>query len=896
MHDWHSEVRARLAALRLRPEREADIVDEIAQHLAERYRDAISGGAPPEEATRSALAEFKTGNALAQRISALEQAHTPVAITLGASTGNRLADVWRDIRYAARSFAKQPGFAATAVLILALGIGANTAIFSAISAVLLRPLPFPDPDRLVVLWQDRSSVGGPARGMPAWADYVEWQRRSRSFDGLAAIADISFNLTGDGEPEKVEASHTTANLFSLLGTQPLLGRTFTSVDEGPAALPVVVIDEHLWLRRFGGDPDVIGQSMVLDGLGHTVIGVVASDFRFPDDNAIWVPASPDQLAGQSSVFVIGRLAGGTPPAEAAAEMSTLTATLREERGNADSGVRIVVRGLHDHLARNARPTLIMLLGAVALVLLITCANVANLLLARGTIRSRELSLRQALGAARSRLVGQLLTESALLAVSGVLVGIALAVASLGYLTRLVPNGLPDGAAVALDWRVLVFTIGLALTTVALFGVGPALTAARLDPATGLRKGAAVGGTTRGRLRDALVVAEITLTVVLLAAGGLLLRSYGAILSVDPGFSPQNVFVAQTFPAKGQYDDLADRRAFYRGVLERVRALPGVTDADYVNYPPLTLQGGETRITPENRSDSAPSSEPRYSANFRAVSAGYFATLGARLLGGRHFDERDGPDAPRSVVVNESLARQLWPDRDPVGARLKVGDARSTQPWFTVIGVVGDIRQTKLDSRPEPEMYFSFDQPPSNAPFLWPRHLVFRTAGDSLPVASAVRDAIWDVDPNQSITWIRPMTDLIDDDLASRSTQLVLFGVFAGVALLLAAVGLYGVLAYAVAQRTAEIGVRMALGAPRASVVRSVVGRALLLAAVGLAFGIVGAFGATRLIASFLFGVTPNDVATFAGVAAVILFVSGCASYFPARRAAAVDPISVLRTE
>src|SRR5262245_7087325 len=375
MHNWHSEVRARLAPLRLKPEREADIVDEIAQHLEGRYRDAISAGVSPAEATRIALAEFKTGNALAQRIAALKQAHTPAPVTPGASTGNRLADVWRDVRYSARSFAKQPGFAATAVLILALGIGANTAIFSVISAVLLRPLPFPDPDRLVVLWQDRSSAGGDARGMPAWADYAEWQRRNRSFDELAAIADVSFNLTGGGEPERVEASHTTANLFSLLGTQPLLGRTFTSADEGPAALPVVVIDERLWLRRFGADPSVIGQSMVLDGLGHTIIGVVASDFRFPDGNAIWVPASPDELARQGNVFVVGRLAAGTAPGEAAAEMSTLTTTLREQRGNADRGVPIVVGGLHDYLARNARPTLIMLLGAVALVLLITCANV-----------------------------------------------------------------------------------------------------------------------------------------------------------------------------------------------------------------------------------------------------------------------------------------------------------------------------------------------------------------------------------------------------------------------------------------------------------------------------------------------------------------------------------------
>jgi putative ABC transport system permease protein len=815
-----------------------------------------------------------------------------------ASRTGPVESVMQDVRYALRTLRCSPSFTFVAVLILALGIGANTAIFSVISAVLLRPLPFPDPERLVVLWEDRSAAGGYAQGMPAWADYDEWQRRSRSFDGMAAIADVSYNLTGGGEPERLEASDTTANLFSLLGAQALLGRTFTAEDEGPAALPVVVIDERLWLRRFGGDPGVIGQSIVLDGLSYTVIGVVASDFRFPDDNAIWVPASPQELARQGGVFVVAKLAAGTAASEAEAEMSTLATTLDQERGISPNGVRIAVAGLHDYFAREARPTLFMLLGAVAIVLLITCANVANLLLARGSMRSRELALRQALGAAHGRLLRQLLTESAVLAVAGVLVGIALATASFGFLARLVPNGLPEGTSAALDWRVLVFTIGLTLATVVLFGAGPALAAARIDLAHGLKKRGRGASPHRAKVRDALVVAEITLTVVLLAAGGLLLRSYGAVLAVDPGFSPQNLLVAQTFPSTTRYEDAAKRGAFYRGVLERVRALPGVTGAGYVNYPPLTLQGGLTRITPEGGVDSAPNEELRYLANFRAVSAGYLSTLGAPLIDGTHFEERGDAEegGQRAVIVNESLARRLLPNRNPIGARLKLGDARSTEPWFTIIGVVGDIRQTALDSPPEPEMYFSFEQPPSNAPFLWPRHLVVRTEGDPLAVAGAVRNTIWQVDPDQSISWLRPMTEIVDADLASRNTQLTLVGVFAAVALLLASVGLYGVLSYAVAQRTPEIGVRMALGAPRASVVRSVVRRALLLAVIGLGLGLAGAFGVTRFIASFLFEVSPTDVATLAGVAAVVLIVTGCASYVPARRAAAVDPVLVLRTD
>ena len=811
---------------------------------------------------------------------------------LSASRATPIESLAQDIRYSLRTLRRSPVFTFVAVLILALGIGANTSIFSVISAVLLRPLPFPEPDRLVMVFEDRS--GGTARLMPNQVDYVEWQRRSGSFDGIAAIADISYNLTGEGEPERVGTSHATPNLFAVLGTQALLGRTFTPDDIASTSVPVVVIDERLWLRRFAGDPGVIGRSILLDGLGHTVIGVVASDFRVPDDNDIWVPASPEALARQGAVNVVARLAAGVTAEQAEAELTALTKTMDQERGSPDARAGITIVSLHEHLAGAVRPTLIMLLAAVAIVLLITCANIANLLLARGTMRSKELALRQALGAAHGRLVRQLLTESAVLAVAGVLAGIALATASFGYLTRLVPTNLPGGTAAALDWRVLGFAIVLTLTTVVLFGVGPALAAARIDPADGLKKGASRGVTPgRGRVRDALVVAEITLTVLMLAAGGLLFRSYAAVLSVDPGFSPQNLLVAQTFPSRTKYDDLADRRAFYRGVLDGVHAIPGVTSAGYVNYPPLTAQGGNARVYPEN--DSAATADVRYVASYRAVSADYLPTLGVPLIDGRQFDERDGPEAPRSVIVNETLARRLWADRDPIGARLKLGDS-STAPWFTVIGVVGDIRQVGLDSPPAPEMYFSFDQPPSNAGFIWPRHLVVRTEGAPLAVANAVRNAVWAVDPEQSVSWTRPMTELVADDLASRNMQLILVGVFAGVALLLASIGLYGVLSYAVAQRTAEIGLRMALGAPRANVVRAVVRRALVLAVIGLGLGVAGAFGVTRFLASFLFGVSPTDVVTLAAVSAVILIVSVCASYVPARRAAAVDPVSVLRSE
>jgi putative ABC transport system permease protein len=813
-----------------------------------------------------------------------------------ASSAAPIESLRQDVRHAVRTLRRSPGFTLVAVLILALGIGANTAIFSLTSAVLLRPLPFPDPDRLVVLSEDFTAVGGPARLSPGWSDFVEWNRRSRSVDSMAALADVSFNLTGDGEPEHVGTSLATPNLFSVLGTQPLLGRAFAPGDEGSRASAVVVISEGLWLRRFGGDPGVIGRPIVLDGSSHTVIGVVASDFRFPDDNVIWLPASEEELAAQGSVSVVARLAAGMTPAQAQAEMTTIAKALEQERGVSDSGIRITVAGLRGYLARDARPTVLMLLGAVALVLLITCANVANLLLARGATRAKELALRRALGAAHGRMVRQLLTESAVLAVGGVLVGIALAMSSFGYLTRLVPRDFPPGTSLDLDWRVLLFTVGLTLATVLLFGAGPALTAARLDLVDALKSAGRNVTPRRGRLRDALVVVEITLTVVLLAAGGLLFRSYSAVLSVDPGFAPQNLLIAQTFPSQTRYVDAAARSAFYRGVLERVRALPGVTAAGYVNYPPLMMQGGRFGFAIEGRPDPLPGDLLLYRASARAVSADYLSTLGVPLIGGRRFDERDSREAPRSVIINEAMARRHWPDRDPLGARLKLGDARSDSPWFTVVGVVGDIRQMGLDVPPEPEMYFSLEQPPYNWGFLWPRHLVVRTERDPLAFAAEVRSAIWEVDANQAISWIRPMTEVVDTELTTRNTQLTLIGAFAALALLLASIGLYGVLSYAVAQRTAEIGVRMALGAPRANVVRSVVLSALLLAVVGIGLGVAGALGVTRLLASFLFGVSPTDPATFSGVAAVVAIVSVCASYLPARRAASVDPVSVLRAE
>jgi predicted permease len=535
------------------------------------------------------------------------------------------------------------------------------------------------------------------------------------------------------------------------------------------------------------------------------------------------------------------------------------------------------------------------------VLLIACANLANLLLARCSIRRKELAVRQALGAGRGRLMRQLLTESAVLSSFGVIVGLALASVTFRYLERLLPNGLPQGAGPHLDARVILFSIAVTALMVLGFGTGPALAAARMDPDAALKAGTNRGTTASGggRVRNGLVVAEVTLTVVLLVAAGLLLRSYAKVLAADPGFNPYKLLIAETVLPPSKYGTPESRSAFYRRVLERVRALPGVSAAAYVNYPPLTFKGGRMFFRIEGRPMPRPEDFNHYIASDRAVSPGYFSALGVPLRRGRYFDERDGAGAPPAIIINEKMAAMHWPGENPIGRRFGFpnGASDSNMVWFTIVGVVGDMRQMGLDTPPEPEMYFPIDQVVGlKVTFLWPQHLVVRTKGDPLTQSASVRRAVWDVDPDEPVSSIRSMDQIFDAELLNRNTQMTLFSAFAALALVLASVGLYGVLSYTVAQRISEIGLRMALGAQRANVVGEVVRKGLLLAILGVMLGLAGALALTRLLTSFLFGVQPTDPATFAAVSALLLFVAILASYVPARRAASIDPVSALRAE
>jgi len=878
----------RLRAMVDRTRHERDFSAELEAHIQAHTDDNLRAGMTHDEARRRACAAV--GGLMRTAEAYRDRQTLPLA-----------EKTMQDLRYAMRMLVKTPGFSVVAIVTLALGIGANAAIFSLVSAVLLRPLPFPEPDRLVLLWDDVSSLGGPySLTEPTPADYAEWKAQSHSFADMAAMTPAMYNLTGVGQPQKLDGIRTTANVFNVLGMRPLAGRTLTPADDRPDAKAVVVLDARVWQSVFGGDPGVIGRTILLNGLPHTVVGVVPSDFRVPVATAgLWVPArfTQQELAVRTSYVmdVVARLKPGVDLHAAQAEMTTIAQRLAQQfRSN--KNVSASVTPLHEYMSRPARPAMAILFGAVVLVLLIACVNVANLLLARAATRQKELALRKALGAANGRVVRQLLTESALLAAAGAVIGITLSTLTFKYLARLVPGGLPSGIEPALNVPVLLFSAALTSLVVFVFGAGPALVASRVSLDAVLKSSASrlAGAAGSHRVRHALVVAEISPTIVLLVAAGLLLRSYANVLAMPPGFQPSHLLIAETVLSPSKYDALASRSAFYHGVLDRVRALPMVTAAAYVNYPPLTTKGGRSGYVIEGEPPMRPEDILRHLALNRSITPGYFETLGVQLVRGRHLDARDRDGAPLTVVVNEQFAATRWPGQDAVGRRLSI--PLPDVPWFTVVGVVANMRQTGLDRPLEPEVYFAADQVTVNIPFMWPQHLIVRTTGDPLTLAAAVRRAVSDIDPDEPVSNVRSMEQVFASDVLDRNTQMMLVAVFAALALVMASVGLYGVLSYTVTRRLPEIGVRMALGAQRATVVVEIVRGALLLAAFGIVLGTAGAFAATRLLTSSLFSISRTDPTTFAVTGMVVLLMSLAASAVPAFRGASVDPSVTLRAD
>ncbi len=804
-----------------------------------------------------------------------------------------LNNLLHDARYAVRSLRKAPVFSAVAVLTLALGVGANTAVFSLINAVLLRPLPYFQPDQLVLVWESAPFFG--LHDSPvAPANYVDWKARSRSFEEMGAIEDRSYRLIGDGTPEVIQGSLATASLFRVLRTRPELGRVFGDDEDRPGARKVALISDTFWRRRFGAAANAIGKTLTLNDEPHTIIGVLAPGSEPPAEYSsklgeIWTPFgsaySPQEMAdrGRHNWMVVARLRPGVTLEQADTEMRAIGETLAREYPDTNEKVGAFVAPLRDHFVGSRRRILIVLFGTVGFILLIACSNLANLLLSRASSRSKEVAVRAALGAGWWQLAQQFLWESLVLCGLGSGLGLFLATATFEFLARLAPSDMTGLNALAVDWRVLAFTLAIAVLTAVVFGLVPLLQVRRLDVNHSLKQNARTLAAASGsrRLRALLVSSEVALAFVLLIGAGLLLRTFAHLRAVDIGCRTNHILTLR-MPASKAHSGPGQSAAFQHAVLQRIGAVPGVVSAGFTNHIPLAFKGDINGIGAEGHDDRT-----RFQVNSRVAGPGYMRTMGIPILRGRDIEERDAEGAPYVTLINQTLAHTLWPGQDPIGRRIFFGVGISVP----VVGVVGDIHQAGLDVPPKPEYYVSALQVPSP-----PDSLAIQTKVDPTSLASAVRRAIWAVDPDQPVTDLATMEEILDKEVFERRVQTTLLSAFAGLALLLAAIGLYGLLAYLVSLQIPEIGLRMALGAAPSDVLRRIVGHALRLTLAGAAAGLAGALAVSRLLGSLLFGVKPTDPVTYLIVAAVLLLSAAIAGYLPARRAMRVDPIVALREE
>lgn len=894
MPDWREEVRKRLAHLKLAYE--AEIVEELAQHLEDVYQRSLRAGMSDADAKTAALHELATDDLLQKEMRRSQTPFKELPVAGGSTNSNFVADLLHDLRYAARMQRKNPGFTIVAVIALALGIGANTAIFSVVNTVLLRPLPYKDPERLVIVWEDATKHGYP-RDTPAAANFVDWRDQNQVFEGMAAIADTSFNLTGSGDPERLEGRSVSANMFPLLGVEPQLGRVFTAAEDQPGAQRVVLLSYALWQRRFGGDPGIVGKSLTLNGDSHVVVGVMPARFQFPSsDDQVWVPIALTQqdAANRNRHYleVLGRLKPGVSLAQAQSEMSTIAARLQQQYPESNTDLGAVVEPLHERLIGDIKPALLVLLGAVGLVLLIACANVANLLLARAASRQKEIAVRVALGARRWRLIRQFLTESVLLSTLGGLVGLAIAYGGLVLLKAFIPENISQAREISIDLKVLGFTFLVSVATGLVFGLAPAVQAVRFNQIDTLKEGgrdAATGGSGK-RLRGLLVMAEVAISLVLLIGAGLLINSFLRLRNVDPGFRPDNLLTMKIVLPETKYEENARRSAFYTDLINRVQSLAGVRKAAVTTNLPLYRQGNSISINIEGRPAPPPGQE--LIVVTRIISPGYFDTMTIPLLRGRQLTEQDIDSTPNAVVISETMARRFWPGEDAVGKRIAVGRIRKPEDWVQVVGVVKDVRQFELTAEPKPQMYLPYTQ----FGFFDARDLVVKTDVDPASMAATVRKAVWEIDKDQPVSNIQTMDEILADSIARQRFSMLLLAIFAAVALVLAGVGIYGVMSYSVAQRTREIGIRMALGAQTGAVLKLAVGYGMKLVIAGLVIGLVAAFALTRVMSTLLFGVTATDPATFTLISLLLIAVAAIASYIPARRATRVNPIIALRYE
>jgi len=897
MPDWKPEIRQRLAKLQLAPTRENAIVEELAQHLDEYYAELLASDVSEADAYRQVRAELHDGGLLTHGLQRVERSTNPDPIVLGTNRRtNMIADLWQDFRFGARMLVKQPGFTLIAVLTLALGIGANTAIFSIVNAVLLRPLAYQEPARLVIV-QERGEGGGTGFS-PSYPNFVDWRAQQTAFASIAAVrGNESFNFTGTGEPERLQGRLVSAEFLATLGIKPLVGRDFLAEEDRAGATPTVILSYGFWQRRFGNDPNIIGKQLTLNLQSYTVVGIMPAHFQYGADADVTAPfgLSTERFKNRGSdpgTDVVARMKPNVSQQQAEADLNLVAVRLEQQYPATNKGRRVLLTPLHESVVGNVRQPLLILLGAVGLVLLIACANVANLLLVRASARQKEMAVRVALGASRATLVRQLLTESVLLAALGALLGILLAFLGTSLIAAQLPDGIPRLQEARVDAPVLLFTLTVSLLTGLLFGLFPALQASRPNLTEGLKEGERGSSGPRQRLRSVLVVAEVALTLMLLVGAGLLLQSFRRVLQVDTGFNARNLLAMRVSVRNSDGQQVAN---FFEQLQQNVRSLPGVKSVAVSDGLPLGRDVNHPTFLIEGR----PVTERKAFGQRYSVSPDYFQTMGIALIKGRLFTAEDNRDSPPVIVIDEVLARQYFPNEDPLGKRLKQSIGYDT-PSLEIVGVVRHVEPYGLDrleaGAGPAQFYTNFNQTPLPSLSRGAINLLTRTEAEPLSLAAAVRGQVAALNKDQPIFNVRTMEQIVAQSVASRRFSMLLLTIFALVALALASLGIYGLLSYAVAQRAREIGVRMALGAQSGDVVKLVIGQGMKLVFIGVVIGLVASLALTRTMKTLLFGVSATDPVTFAAIALLLTFVALLACFVPARRATKVDPLVVLRCE
>jgi putative ABC transport system permease protein len=913
MPDWVRYVRRHLALPGLNPEREAEIVEDLAHQLDDAYRDALARGDSEQQAAAYARAQIPNWESFAAELRQAKRRHrqshidkwydrADQAVARKGGHWTMFADLRRDLLYGLRMLAKSPGFTTVAVLTLALGIGANTTIFSFVNGILSLPLPMDDPDRVAFLWEQNLSRGL-NRSRASAANFLDWRTESKSFEYMVAGSQSAYNFSGSDDPIRLPAYSFSPGFFPLMGAQPALGRTFLSGEEVPGANRVAILSHSFWQREFAGDPDILGKPITLDSQSYSVVGVAPDWFWFPErETALWTPLAldPDQSArDQRSLSVFGRLRPGVTPEQAQAEMQTIAQQLEQAYPETNTGWGVRVVRMQEDLTGRLTTAMVLLYGAVSFVMLIVCSNVANLLLARTTVREKEIAIRTALGASRGRLIRQLLTESVLLALAGGVLGLLLALVGMDVI-RSYLAGYPSIAVLAegiqLDQRLLTHTLLVSLLAGIIFGVMPAFQGSRPNLNEMLKEGgrSSGAGSRRHRLRNLLVIAQVALALALLSTAGILIRGLVELQQLEPGFNPENLLTMQVSLPEPSYPKAPQVVTFYRQALERLETVPGVQHATATSRLPVGggIYAPTHPVTIEGSSATDDSQAP--TVVDLTVSPGYFQTLGIPLLQGSRLSEQDSTQSLAVAVISNTMVRRYWPEEDPIGKRFKLGRATSDAPWISVIGVVGDVRNDDIDAPPLPYVYLPHAQNPQREMVL-----LLRTVVDPLSVVPAVRREVRTIDNDQPVFSVQTMERILEEDLAGDYFVIGLLGLLAVIALTLAAVGIYGVISYSVNQRTHEIGIRMALGAQPHSILLLVIRQGLTLTVVGLGIGLAGTLGLVRLLSSQIEGLSESSAAsplTFVGVSLLLAAVALLACYIPARRATKVDPMVALRHE